>query len=45
LPRLCMTGAGLWVVYSRTRFLSAKVRAFRDTLLTEYTASAPSTGG
>jgi DNA-binding transcriptional LysR family regulator len=30
LPSLNMGSAGLWVVYSRTRFLSAKVRAFAD---------------
>jgi DNA-binding transcriptional LysR family regulator len=35
LPGLCMSGGGLWVVYSRTRFLSAKVRAFVDFMVEE----------
>lgn len=30
LPRLSMESGGLWIVYSRTRFLTAKVRAFVD---------------
>ena len=30
LPRLALGGAGLWVVYPRTRFVSARVRAFVD---------------
>lgn len=30
LPGYSSHGAGLWVVYSRTRFLSAKIRAFVD---------------
>lgn len=30
LPSYAIHGAGLWIVYSRTRFLSAKVRAFID---------------
>ncbi len=36
LPGYCMTGTGLWIVYSRTRFLSAKVRAFADALESEF---------
>jgi DNA-binding transcriptional LysR family regulator len=35
LPSLHMGGACLWVVYSRTRFLSAKVRAFADYMQAE----------
>jgi len=35
LPGLCMSGGGLWVVYSRTRFPTAKVRAFADYLQAE----------
>ena len=34
-PGLCMSSGGLWVVYSRTRFLSAKVRAFADYMQAE----------
>jgi DNA-binding transcriptional LysR family regulator len=35
LPRLHMRTEGLWVVYSRTRFPSAKVRAFVDHVVAE----------
>ena len=39
LPKLGWSSGGLWVVYSRTRFLSAKVRAFADYMQKEYAAS------
>lgn len=35
LPNLAIRGSGLWIVYSRTRFLSAKVRAFVDFMVDE----------
>ena len=38
LPTLSMPTSGLWVVYSRTRFLSAKVRAFADFMCGEFEA-------
>lgn len=39
LPGLSISGGGLWIVYSRTRFLSAKVRAFADYMHGELAAS------
>jgi DNA-binding transcriptional LysR family regulator len=39
LPSLCMRTAGLWLVYSRTRFVTAKVRAFVDYMQAELTQS------
>jgi DNA-binding transcriptional LysR family regulator len=35
LPRLGMGSSGIWIVYSRARFLSSKVRAFVDYMLAE----------
>jgi len=37
LPSLSIQGSGLWIVYSRTRFMSAKVRAFLDFMQAELT--------
>jgi DNA-binding transcriptional LysR family regulator len=39
LPGLSLQSLGLWIVYSRTRFLSAKVRAFADYMQAELALS------
>ncbi|MHC4390098.1 MAG: LysR family transcriptional regulator [Planctomycetota bacterium] len=36
LAGYCARSAGLWIVYSRTRFLSAKIRAFVDFVRAEF---------
>jgi DNA-binding transcriptional LysR family regulator len=35
LPSLTLPSGGMWLVYSRTRFMSAKVRAFVDFMVAE----------